>query len=130
MGKRQNNEELFRSMPVAQAILTLAVPTVVSQIITIIYNMADTFFIGQLGDPKQVGSGNAGDAAVYVYDSAFQSVWRRWGKPDLALFGQGRTGKGIALRCILYLDSRCGFCFVWPDGSGWKTGTFAGSWSQ
>ena len=54
MGKGKNNEELFRSMPVAQAILTLAVPTVVSQIITIIYNMADTFFIGQLGDPKQV----------------------------------------------------------------------------
>ena len=49
MGKGKNNEELFRSMPVAQAILTLAVPTVVSQIITIIYNMADTFFIGQLG---------------------------------------------------------------------------------
>lgn len=56
MGKGKNNEELFRSMPVAQAILTLAVPTVVSQIITIIYNMADTFFIGQLGDPKQVAA--------------------------------------------------------------------------
>ena len=41
---------------VPQAILTLAVPTVVSQIITIIYNMADTFFIGQLGDPKQVAA--------------------------------------------------------------------------
>ena len=56
MGKGKNNEELFRSMPVAQAILTLAVPTVVSQIITIIYNMADTFFIGQLDDPKQVAA--------------------------------------------------------------------------
>ena len=56
MGKGKNNEELFRSMPVAQAILTLAVPTVVSQIITIIYNMADTFFVGQLGDPKQVAA--------------------------------------------------------------------------
>ena len=43
-------------MSVAQAILTLAVPTVVSQIVTIIYNMADTFFIGQLGDPKQVAA--------------------------------------------------------------------------
>ena len=50
------NNELFASMPVAQAILMLAVPTVVSQIITIIYNMADTFFIGQLGDPKQVAA--------------------------------------------------------------------------
>ena len=56
MEKNQKNEELFRSMPVVQAILTLAVPTVVSQIITIIYNMADTFFIGQMGDPKQVAA--------------------------------------------------------------------------
>ena len=49
MGKGKNNEELFRSMPVAQAILTLAVPTVVSQIITIIYNMADTFLLASWG---------------------------------------------------------------------------------
>ena len=56
MEKGKKNEELFCIMPVPQAILTLAVPTVVSQIITIIYNMADTFFIGQLGDPKQVAA--------------------------------------------------------------------------
>ena len=56
MEKGKKNEELFCSMPVPQAILTLAVPTVASQIITIIYNMADTFFIGQLGDPKQVAA--------------------------------------------------------------------------
>ena len=56
MEKGKKNEELFCSMPVPQAILTLTVPTVVSQIITIIYNMADTFFIGQLGDPKQVAA--------------------------------------------------------------------------
>ena len=56
MEKGKKNEELFCSMPVPQAILTLAVPTVVSQIVTIIYNMADTFFIGQLGDPKQVAA--------------------------------------------------------------------------
>ena len=53
MGKGKNNEELFRSMPVAQAILTLAVPTVVSQIITIIYNMADTFFIAWAEDAEE-----------------------------------------------------------------------------
>ena len=56
MEKGKKNEELFCSMPVPQAILTLAVPTVASQIITIIYNMADTFFIGKLGDPKQVAA--------------------------------------------------------------------------
>ena len=53
---KEKNEELFCSMPIPKAILVLAVPTVISQIITIIYNMADTFFIGQLGEPRQVAA--------------------------------------------------------------------------
>ena len=36
--------------------MTLAVPTVISQLITVVYNMADTFFIGQLNDPLQVAA--------------------------------------------------------------------------
>ena len=130
MGKGKNNEELFRSMPVTQAILTLAVPTVVSQIITIIYNMADTFFIGHAGGSETGGGGNAGYAAVYVYDGTLQPVWCGRRQPHFPVSGSRGAGKGIALRRILYLDSRSGFCFVWPDGSGWKTSTFTGSRSQ
>ncbi len=48
--------ELFERAPVTRAVLSLVVPTVISQIITVIYNMADTFFIGQLGDPDQVAA--------------------------------------------------------------------------
>lgn len=47
---------LYESAPVSKAIFSLAVPTVLSQLITVIYNMADTFFIGQLGDPAQVAA--------------------------------------------------------------------------
>lgn len=36
--------------------LSLVVPTVISQLITVIYNMADTFFIGQIGEPNQVAA--------------------------------------------------------------------------
>ena len=49
-------EDLFSSMPEKKAVLTLAVPTVISQVITVIYNMADTFFVGQLDDPNQVAA--------------------------------------------------------------------------
>ena len=49
-------EALFRTAPVGRAIASLAVPTILSQVITVIYNMADTFFIGQLGDPNQVAA--------------------------------------------------------------------------
>lgn len=52
----RSNDYLFCEMPVRRAVLTLAVPTVISQIITVIYNMADTFFIGQLNDPNQVAA--------------------------------------------------------------------------
>ena len=40
---------VFEEYPVVRAVLALAVPTVVSQVILVIYNMADTFFIGQAG---------------------------------------------------------------------------------
>lgn len=42
---------LFSEAPVWKAVLTLAIPTVISQLITVVYNMADTFFIGKLNDP-------------------------------------------------------------------------------
>lgn len=51
-----DNTALYESMPVRKALLKLILPTVLSQIITVIYNMADTFFIGQLNDPNQVAA--------------------------------------------------------------------------
>lgn len=50
------SNELFTSMPVGRAVMKLAVPTVVSQIIVILYSLADTFFIGQIGDPNQLAA--------------------------------------------------------------------------
>ena len=51
-----DNTELFERTPVKKAVVALVVPTVISQLITVIYNMADTFFIGQVGDPNQVAA--------------------------------------------------------------------------
>lgn len=53
---KQNNTELFERMAVPKAVVTLVIPTIISQIITVIYNMADTFFIGQMNDPNQVAA--------------------------------------------------------------------------
>lgn len=55
-GLREEKIELFERMPVGKAIAVLAVPTVISQLITTIYNLADTFFVGQLNDPDQVAA--------------------------------------------------------------------------
>lgn len=51
-----SEKEIFETMPVRNAVLTLAVPTVISQLIVLIYNMADTWFIGQTKDPYQVAA--------------------------------------------------------------------------
>ena len=42
--------ELFEKCSVSQAIFKLAFPTVIGQIILVIYNMADTFFVGLTGN--------------------------------------------------------------------------------
>lgn len=51
-----NNRELFEDAPVAKAVAVMAVPTMISMLVVVIYNMADTFFIGQTGDPMQVAA--------------------------------------------------------------------------
>lgn len=53
---KRKEKELFEDMPARKAVLTLAVPTVISQLIVLIYNLADTWFIGQTGDPLQVAA--------------------------------------------------------------------------
>ena len=47
-------KNLFESAPMPEAVFRLALPTVIGQIILVIYNMADTFFIGLTGDPAKV----------------------------------------------------------------------------
>jgi len=87
----RDNDCLFSEMPVHRAVLSLAVPTVISQIITVIYNMADTFFIGQLNDPDQV-------AAATIAMPAFAALTALSN-----LFGIGGASK-IA-RCLGKKDS-------------------------
>lgn len=43
MKKEISEKELFETMPVPKAVATLAIPTVISQVVTMIYNLADTY---------------------------------------------------------------------------------------
>lgn len=52
----KDNRQLFEEAPVAKAVAVMAVPTMISMLVVVIYNMADTFFIGQTGDPMQVAA--------------------------------------------------------------------------
>ena len=57
MNVNENAEnELMARMKVSKAVATMAIPSVISSLVTVVYNMADTFFVGQTGDPLQVAA--------------------------------------------------------------------------
>ena len=45
-----SRQELFEKVPIPKALATLAIPTIISQIINLVYNMVDAFFIGRTGN--------------------------------------------------------------------------------
>lgn len=54
--KAEDKTELFEIIPVPAALAKMAIPTIVSQLITLIYNIADTWFIGQTNNPYMVAA--------------------------------------------------------------------------
>lgn len=75
--EEQSEKYLFAEMPVSRAVATLAIPTIISQVVTMIYNLADTFFIGQIGDPGMV----AAVSLVSPWGRTFSAdpCWSSWG---------------------------------------------------
>ena len=51
--KDATKTHLFETMPIPKAVMQMSVPTVVSSLVMVIYNLADTFFVGFLNDPVQ-----------------------------------------------------------------------------
>lgn len=54
--KKEINKDLFENFKVSKAVRIMAVPTIIGQLIVLIYNMADTFFIGRTGNPYMVAA--------------------------------------------------------------------------
>ena len=50
---QQDRTLLFEETPIPKAVATLAVPTILSSLVMVLYNLADTYFVGMLGDPIQ-----------------------------------------------------------------------------
>ena len=53
---QDKNLELMKNAPIPKAVLSLALPTVFSSIVILIYNLADTYFIGMLNDKFQLAA--------------------------------------------------------------------------
>lgn len=66
---KNSKTELFERMPVGRALLTMAIPTIISQLITMIYNLADTFFIGMSNDPYKVAAASLVSILFFMLNS-------------------------------------------------------------
>ncbi len=51
-----DEHELMGELKISKAVMKMAVPSVISSLVTVVYNMADTFFVGQTGDQLQVAA--------------------------------------------------------------------------
>lgn len=49
-------EKIFKNAPIPKAVATMAIPTVIGQLIILFYNLADTFFVGRTQNPVLVAA--------------------------------------------------------------------------
>jgi len=56
LGKVNSKTEIFETVPIPYALAVMAIPTIVSQLIILLYNIADTWFIGRTKNPYMVGA--------------------------------------------------------------------------
>ena len=84
-------KELFETMPIPSAVSRMCVPMVVTSLVTVVYNMADTYFVGLLGDPVQ----SAAVTLAYPVVLAFNAMNNLFGVGSSSLvsrsLGQGNT---------------------------------------
>ena len=82
MGAEEQREQKFNRMtqtPIPKLICQLAVPTIISMLVTSFYNMADTFFVGKIEHQRHRRGGRRLPADGYY--------------PGLRLFLRPRLGQ-------------------------------------
>lgn len=85
--------EIFRDAPVPKAVITNVVPSIVSMIMVLIYNLADTFFIGQTKNAYMVAAISVATPAFLL----FMAIGMLFGIGGTSLIsrslGEGKTEK-------------------------------------
>ena len=70
----EERQQMLLTQPVEKIIPKMALPTICSMLITSIYNMADTYFVSQIGTAEASASGTSASAAVGIVFSAMAMI--------------------------------------------------------
>lgn len=70
----EERQQMLLTQPVEKIIPKMALPTICSMLITSIYNMADTYFVSQIGTAEASASGTSASAAVGIVFSVMAMI--------------------------------------------------------
>jgi len=99
------SEELFRNAPIPKAVLGNAIPAVVSMIMIVVYNLADTYFIGQTQDSLMVTAISIG-TPVFLLFLAIGVLFGIGGTSLIARsLGEGKKDKAKHISAFCYWSS-------------------------
>lgn len=130
--KNQDSTELFRNMPVPKAVMKNALPAMAAMVMVLIYNLADTFFIGQTHDDLQVAAVSLA-TPVFLIFMAVGTVFGIGGTSVISrAMGQGRqdhakkvcsfcmwgcvaVGAAMSAFFLLFMDEILGWIGATPD---------------
>ena len=107
--KEDSKNDLFEKAPIPKAYFTFALPVVFSMVVSLVYNMVDTFFIAQTGNTDLV-AGVSLSAPVFTLMIALGDIFGLGGSSVISrLFGQklDKDGKRLSVFCF-YGAIACG----------------------
>lgn len=100
-----DKQALFRDAPIRQAVRRMAVPSVISSLVLIAYNMADTFFIGQTQDPLQVAAVSLTNAVFVIYMALSQLLGIGGSTVISILLGRGEADRAKTVSAFCFYGS-------------------------
>ena len=93
MSRKYSKKELFETLPVPRALAAMSIPTIISQLINLIYNMVDAFFIGRTGNSYMMAATTL-TLTLNMLNVAFSNMFGIGGGSLTArLMGQGKTAE-------------------------------------
>ncbi len=99
--------EIFRDAPVPKAVITNVVPSIISMIMVLIYNLADTFFIGQTKNAYMVAAISVATPAFLL----FMAIGMLFGIGGTSLIsrslGEGKTEKAKNASSFCFWTGLC-----------------------
>ena len=105
--------DLFERVPVSRAYLKLAVPVVLAMVLSVVYNMVDTYFISLTGNADLV-AGVSLCSPIFVFSIAMGDIWGLGGSSLMSrLLGEKKDEEagGVSAFC-LYASFLTGLVFL------------------